>query len=152
MFIKRYIFTKKFNHPDVYNRNWKLITGPSLLYILPEFVSCILNILIIKTTSYYRFFFPSCYVGFVFSMYYSCLENSMDKGAWQPTYNLRDCKESDMTEWLTHTAHMHIIPEAFYVSNTYLFHSCWWVFKLERNFMEVFHIIIRFIPQYFIWF
>ena len=36
------------------------------------------------------------------------------------------------------------------ITNIYLFHSFWWVFKLERNFMEVFHIIIRFIPQYFI--
>ena len=31
---------------------------------------------------------------------YSCLENSTDRGAWQ-AYSPWDCKESDMTEWLT---------------------------------------------------
>ena len=30
---------------------------------------------------------------------YSCLENSMDRGAWQTSSWI--CKESDMTEWLT---------------------------------------------------
>ena len=30
-----------------------------------------------------------------YTLQYSCLENSMDKGSWQVT-------ESDMTEWLTH--------------------------------------------------
>ena len=30
---------------------------------------------------------------------YSCLENSMDRGAWQTSPWI--CKESDMTEWLT---------------------------------------------------
>jgi len=29
---------------------------------------------------------------------YSCLENSMERGAWQATYSLWGCKESDMTE------------------------------------------------------
>ena len=29
---------------------------------------------------------------------YSCLENSMDKGAWWATINPWGCKESDMTE------------------------------------------------------
>jgi len=31
---------------------------------------------------------------------YSCLENSMDRGAWQAT---QGCRESDTTESLTHT-------------------------------------------------
>ena len=33
---------------------------------------------------------------------YSCLENSMDRGAWQAN-SPWNCKESDMTEQLTHT-------------------------------------------------
>ena len=33
---------------------------------------------------------------------YSCLENSMDRGAWQVTVH-GGPKELDMTEWLTHT-------------------------------------------------
>ena len=36
---------------------------------------------------------------------YSGLENSMDRGAWQPTVSPEDCKESDMTEvtaWIEH--------------------------------------------------
>ena len=32
---------------------------------------------------------------------YSCLENPMDREAWWAS--LWDCKESDTTEWLTHT-------------------------------------------------
>ena len=37
---------------------------------------------------------------------YSCLENSMDRGAWRPTYSLWGCKESDTTECMrTHTHH-----------------------------------------------
>ena len=31
----------------------------------------------------------------------SCLENSMDRGAWRATYSLWDFEESDTTEWLT---------------------------------------------------
>ena len=31
---------------------------------------------------------------------YSCLENSMDRGAWQATYSPWSCKEVDMTERL----------------------------------------------------
>ena len=34
---------------------------------------------------------------------YSCLENSMDRGAWWATVSPWGCKESDTTEWLTHT-------------------------------------------------
>ena len=39
-----------------------------------------------------------------YPLQYSCLENSMDRGAWWATDNGH--KESDMTEWLTlkHTA------------------------------------------------
>ena len=37
--------------------------------------------------------------GNVYLLQYSCLENSMDRGAW-------GCKESDTTEQLTHT-HMY---------------------------------------------
>ena len=37
-------------------------------------------------------------------LYYSCLENSMDRGAWQST--VHGVAESDMTEQLTHT-HTH---------------------------------------------
>ena len=33
---------------------------------------------------------------------YSCLENSMDRGAWQATVH-GGHKKSDTTEWLTHT-------------------------------------------------
>ena len=33
----------------------------------------------------------------------SCLENSMDRGAWQATVYM-GCKELDMTDELTHTA------------------------------------------------
>ena len=40
---------------------------------------------------------------------YSCLENSMDRGAWWATYSPRGCKESDTTEAL----HFHSV----YVSN-----------------------------------
>ena len=29
---------------------------------------------------------------------YSCLENPMDRGAWQATYSPLGCKESDVTE------------------------------------------------------
>ena len=31
---------------------------------------------------------------------YPCLDNSMDRGAWQAGYNPWTCKESDMTERL----------------------------------------------------
>ena len=41
-------------------------------------------------------------VGNVNPFQYSCLENSMDRGAWWATYSPWGCKESDMTEWLTH--------------------------------------------------
>ena len=37
---------------------------------------------------------------------YFCLENSMDREAWWATYSPWDRKESDLTEWLTHT-HTH---------------------------------------------
>ena len=33
---------------------------------------------------------------------YSCLENLMDRGAWQTTVHSRVCKESDMTEVTRH--------------------------------------------------
>ena len=42
-----------------------------------------------------------------YPLQYSCLENSMDRGAWQATvcgvasYSLWGCKEMDMTEQLT---------------------------------------------------
>ena len=36
------------------------------------------------------------------SFQYSCLENSMDRGAWWVTVH-GGHKELDMTEWLTHT-------------------------------------------------
>ena len=32
---------------------------------------------------------------------YSCLKNSMHRGTWWATYSPWDCKEADMTEWLT---------------------------------------------------
>ena len=35
---------------------------------------------------------------------YSCLENAMDRGAWRATVHGVGHKESDMTEWLTHTS------------------------------------------------
>ena len=41
-----------------------------------------------------------------YPLQYSCLENSMDRGAW-------GCKESDMIEQLTHThthTHTHTLP------------------------------------------
>ena len=34
-----------------------------------------------------------------YSLQYSCLENSMNRGVWQASP--WGCKESDMTEWLT---------------------------------------------------
>ena len=37
-----------------------------------------------------------------YPLQYFCLENSMDRGAWQATVRW-DCKESDTTECLTHT-------------------------------------------------
>ena len=36
---------------------------------------------------------------------YSCLENSMDRGAWWAT--VRGVTESDMTEHMTHFPHRH---------------------------------------------
>ena len=45
---------------------------------------------------------------------YSCLENSMDRGAWQATYSPCGRKESDMTEQLTLSFHFH-----------YYFHFLW---------------------------
>ena len=42
------------------------------------------------------------------SLQYSCLENPMDRGAWQATYSSWGHKESDTTEGLTHTdTHIH---------------------------------------------
>ena len=38
------------------------------------------------------------------SFQYSCLENSMDRGAWWVTVH-GGHKELDMTEWLTHAHH-----------------------------------------------
>ena len=42
---------------------------------------------------------------------YSCLENSMDRGAWGATvdYSPWDCKASDMTEWLTFSFHFFVL-------------------------------------------
>ena len=37
------------------------------------------------------------------SLQYSCLENSVDRGAWQAT--VHEISESDMTEWHTHCYH-----------------------------------------------
>ena len=34
---------------------------------------------------------------------YSCLENPIDRGAWQATYSPLGCKESDMTEVTEHS-------------------------------------------------
>ena len=45
-------------------------------------------------------------------LYYSCLENSMDRGAWRATVH-RVAKESDMTEPHTHT-HTHEISSSFF--------------------------------------
>ena len=39
---------------------------------------------------------------------YSCLENSMDRGAWRTT----NCKESDMTERLNTHTHTHTCTHA----------------------------------------
>ena len=36
---------------------------------------------------------------------YSCLENPMDRGAWQATYSPWGCKQSNMTEWLSIAQH-----------------------------------------------
>ena len=36
----------------------------------------------------------------------SILENSTDRGAWWATYSPWDCKQSDMTEQLTHDANI----------------------------------------------
>ena len=40
------------------------------------------------------------------TLHYSCLENSMDRGAWWATYSPWGCKESDTTEAIT-CAHTH---------------------------------------------
>ena len=37
---------------------------------------------------------------------YSCLENSIDLGAWWATYSSWGCKESDITEQLTLSFHL----------------------------------------------
>ena len=37
----------------------------------------------------------------------SCLENSMDRGAWQATYSSWGCKELNMTEPLHFIVHLH---------------------------------------------
>ena len=39
---------------------------------------------------------------------YSCLENSMDSGAWKAT--VHEATESDSTEWLAHSHTRHILP------------------------------------------
>ena len=39
---------------------------------------------------------------------YSCLENPMDRGAWQATYSPYSCKELDMTEATGHR-HTHAL-------------------------------------------
>ena len=36
-----------------------------------------------------------------YPLQYSCLKNSLDRGAWQATNNPQDCKESDSAEPLT---------------------------------------------------
>ena len=36
-----------------------------------------------------------------YPLQYSCLENSMDRGAWEATYSPQGRKESDMTAQLT---------------------------------------------------
>ena len=36
-----------------------------------------------------------------YPLLYSCLENSMNRGAWQGYISSRGCKESDTTDWLT---------------------------------------------------
>ena len=50
------------------------------------------------------------------SLHYSCLENSMDKGAWQATVR-GGCKESDTTEQLSLT-NEHDIPVK-YINTTW---------------------------------
>ena len=42
-----------------------------------------------------------------YPLQYSCLKNSMDRGAWLAGYSSCGCKESDATEQVTHT-HTHL--------------------------------------------
>ena len=46
----------------------------------------------------------------------SCLENSMDRGAWQAT--VHEIADSDMTEWLAHTL-LPLITSLIHFSNNY---------------------------------
>ena len=44
-----------------------------------------------------------------YPLQYSCLKNSMDRGAWLAGYSSWGCKESDATEQVTHThTHTHL--------------------------------------------
>ena len=53
---------------------------------------------------------------------YSCLENSMDTGAWQATYSPWGGKELDMTEWLSTFPIREEKMEAFvYFSTSFFF-------------------------------
>ena len=47
---------------------------------------------------------------------YSCLENPMDRGSWQPVYSPWGRKESDTTHRLSHGLH---IINSYYLYNNY---------------------------------
>ena len=60
-----------------------------------------------------------------YTLQYSCLENSMDRGAWWATFH-GDLKESDTTEWLTLS---HFDTRTFNIGSVllhfrYIMHCC----------------------------
>ena len=69
---------------------------------------------------------------------YSCLENTIDRGAWWATHSSWGFKELDMTEWLTHTFFPSIILDTFWPegSSSIVITFClfiWWiVFSLQE--------------------
>ena len=64
---------------------------------------------------------------------YSCLENSIDRGAWQATVH-GVAKESDMTERLS----LHFTSKALLFPSLYKWIYFWWSFFIELSLIHTF--------------